>query len=163
MPPQLNLDPATLDLTRIIADRDAIRKINPQRFEMEMLDAVVFDDIASHTVCGYKDIRQDEFWIKGHMPGFPLMPGVMLCEAAAQISAYHTMKNKLLDCDFVGFGGMDEVRFRASVYPGQRLVLVGKVIKLHRKQVIAHVQGFVEATMVFHGNIIGIPMKKPGG
>jgi len=163
MPPPLNLNPAELDHTHVIADKEAIRAINPQRFEMEMIDAIIFEDTTVPMVGGYKDVRHDEFWVKGHMPGFPLMPGVLMCEAAAQISAFHIMKHKLLDCDFVGFGGMAEVRFRASVYPGQRFVLVSKVVKLHRKQVIAHVQGFVESTMVFHGDIIGIPMKNPGG
>ena len=55
MPPVLNIDPATLDLNRVIADKEAIRLINPQRFEMEHLDAIVLEDTSQHMVAGYKE------------------------------------------------------------------------------------------------------------
>jgi 3-hydroxyacyl-[acyl-carrier-protein] dehydratase len=158
MPPELNVDPATLDVNHVIADREAIRKINMQRFEMEQVDAIIFEDRAQHIVAGYKDLRSDEFWVKGHMPGFPLMPGVLLCEAAAQVSSYYIMHNKLLDCDFVGFGGLDNVRFRGAVHVGDRLLIISKLIKLHRRQVVTNFQGFVGKTMVVNGEIIGVPL-----
>jgi 3-hydroxyacyl-[acyl-carrier-protein] dehydratase len=58
---------------------------------------------------------------------------------------------------------MEDVRFRGIVRPGDRLVLVGKVMKLHRRQTIFDVQGFVGTTMVFHANIIGVPMSRKEG
>src|SRR5205809_4833853 len=134
MPPPLILDPAGLDLDRVVADREAIRKVNPQRFEMEQLTAIVLVDREQRMVAGYKDVRDDEFWVRGHMPDFPLLPGVLMCEAAAQLAAYYTHKNGLLQGDFIGFGGMENVRFRGMVRPGDRLVLVGKATRLHRRQ-----------------------------
>ena len=68
MPPELNLDPAKLDLNHIIADREAICRVNLQRFEMEQIDAIIYEDTSLHVVAGYKDVRSDEFWVKGHMP-----------------------------------------------------------------------------------------------
>ena len=53
---------------------------------------------------------------------------------------------------------MENVRFRGLVRPGDRLVLVAKAEKLHRRQTMFNVQGFVGAVMVFHGDIIGVPM-----
>ena len=85
MPPELHFDLAQIDFTRVVGDAEAIRKVNPQRFEMEQLDGVVHLDIVNKIVIGYKDVRYDEFWVRGHMPGYPLLPGVLMCEASAQL------------------------------------------------------------------------------
>jgi 3-hydroxyacyl-[acyl-carrier-protein] dehydratase len=160
MPPVLLVDPTQLDLTRVVADQEGIRRINKQRFEMEQLTAVVLVDPSQHLLAGYKDVRSDEFWIRGHMPDYPLMPGVLMCEAAAQLCSYYIGSQKLLGGDFVGFGGLEKVRFRGQVRPGDRLVLIGKATRLHRRQVTCHVQGFVGTTMVFHADVIGMPLNR---
>src|SRR5262249_46360803 len=149
MPPELHLDPSRLDCDRVVADLEAIRRVNPQRFEMEQLTAIIHMDTQQHVFAGYKDFRPDEFWVRGHMPGYPLVPGVLMCEAAAQLCSYYIVSQHVLVSDFIGFGGMENVRFRAPVKPGDRLVLVGKATKLHRRQAIFNVQGFVGGTMVF--------------
>ena len=64
--------------------------------------------------------------MRGHMPGYPLLPGVLMCEAAAQLCSCYIVTSGLLEGDFIGFGGMENVRFRGPVRPGDRLVLVGK-------------------------------------
>jgi 3-hydroxyacyl-[acyl-carrier-protein] dehydratase len=162
MPPEAHFDPTRLDFDAVVADREAIRRVNPQRFEMEQLDAVVKVDREQHLLAGYKDVRAEEFWVRGHMPGYPLLPGVLMCEAAAQLCSYYCMTNGLLQGDFIGFGGLENVRFRGLVRPGDRLVLIGKAIRLHRRQTVFNVQGFVGATMVFHADIIGVPMTRQG-
>src|SRR5262245_17131945 len=162
MRPDLNLDIATLDLSNVIRDKEAIRKLNPQRFEMEQIDAIVYIDPVNHVIAGYKDVRPDEFWCRGHMPDYPLMPGVLMCEAAAQLCSIYICTYKLMGGDFVGFGGMDNVRFRAPVMPGDRLLLVGKAVKLNRRQTVCNVQGFVGDVMAFHGDIIGVPITRKG-
>jgi 3-hydroxyacyl-[acyl-carrier-protein] dehydratase len=160
MPPELHFNPADLDLSRIVADQDAIRQVNPQRFAMEQLTAIVHIDRDQHLIAGYKDVRADEFWIGGHMPDYALMPGVLICEAAAQLCAYYTKTAGLLEGDFIGFGGMDDVRFRRPVHPGDRLVLIGKGLKLDRRKTIFDVQGFVGTTMVFHAEILGMSLSR---
>ncbi len=157
---ELHLDPASLDLTRVVADLEAIRKVNPQRFEMEQLSAIVYLDPASQLIAGYKDVRDDEFWVRGHLPGYPLMPGVLLCEAAAQLCSYYILTQGLLQGDLIGFGGMENVRFRSPVRAGDRLVLVAKVTKYHRRQTIFNVQGFVGTTLVFQGDIVGVALTR---
>src|SRR5207302_5280185 len=131
MPPGALIDPSQLDFGRVVADREAIRRANPQRFEMEQLTAIILLDRDQHLIAGYKDVADDEFWVRGHMPGHPLLPGVLICEAGAQICSYycHTLAN--LEGDFIGFGGMENVHFRRPVRPGDRLVLVAKAEKLH--------------------------------
>jgi 3-hydroxyacyl-[acyl-carrier-protein] dehydratase len=156
----LHLDPAALDLGRVVADREAIRRVNPQRFEMEQLTAIVLVDPVQHLVVGYKDIGADEFWVRGHMPDYPLLPGVLMCEAAAQLCSYYIATNGLMQGDFIGFGGLENVRFRSPVRPGDRLVLIGKGLKLNRRQAVFNVQGLVGSTMVFHADVLGVPLTR---
>ena len=163
MPPPAHLDPAQLDLTRVAADLETVRRVNPQRYEMEHLDAIVHIDYEQHVLAGYKDVRPDEFWVRGHMPGYPLMPGVLMCEAAAQLCSYYTTTVGLLSGDFIGFGGMENVRFRGTVRPGDRLLLVAKGIRLHRRQTTFSVQGFVGNAMVFNADILGVSMNRQAG
>src|SRR5262249_11262880 len=111
-----------------------------------------------HLIIGYKDISNDEFWIRGHMPDYPLMPGVMICEAAAQLSSFYCSVMKLNVGEFIGFGGLEDVRFRGKVLPGDRLILVSQAKRLHRRQTVFETQGFVETNMVYHGRIIGVPI-----
>jgi 3-hydroxyacyl-[acyl-carrier-protein] dehydratase len=158
MPPELHFDLANLDLSRVVVDLEAIRRVNPQRFEMEQLTAIVHIDPEQRLIVGYKDVRSDEFWVRCHMPGYPLMPGVLMCEAAAQLCSYYTVTQGLLKGDFIGFAGMEDVRFRGVVRPGDRLVLAGKGVRLDRRRTIFDVQGFVSSTMVFHANVIGVPL-----
>ncbi len=143
-------------------DLDEIRKINPQRHAMEQLSAILMVDCESNSLVGYKDVTDDEFWCTGHMPGFPLMPGVILCECAAQLAGFYARKYDILGGgDFLGFGGMENVRFRAPVYPGNRLVVMAKVLKVKPKRRAEFCfQGFVGKKMVFNGHMIGVPINR---
>ncbi len=155
----LIIDPAEYDLNHVVADIEEIRRINPQRHEMEQLTAIVYDDKEKNIVVGYKDVTADEFWARGHMPGMPLMPGVMMCEAAAQLSSFHAQRHNLLGAEMVGFGGLDDVRFRGTVVPGNRLVIVVELLKVRRgRMIVARFQGIVDDLIVVQGKIKGIPI-----
>ncbi len=156
---ELILDPATLDYQNVIADAAEIRKYNPQRFEMEQLTAIIHEDLSRHVCVGYKDITLDEFWVRGHMPNMPLMPGVMMLEAAAQMCSYFSQKYDLLGADMVGFGGLEDVRFRDPVIPGDRLTLMCQMTKLRRGRiVVTKFQGFVRNSLAVEGILKGIPI-----
>src|SRR5215472_4710000 len=119
MPPELHFDPLKLDLNNVVADKEAIRAVNPQRYEMEQLSAIVHVDTEQGIIAGYKDVRPDEFWVRGHMPGDPLLPGVLMCEAAAQLASFYIVKySGILFGNFIAFGGLEDVRFRAPVRVG---------------------------------------------
>jgi 3-hydroxyacyl-[acyl-carrier-protein] dehydratase len=158
MPPAPLVDPTCIDTSRILVDREGIRRCNPQRFEMEQLTAIVHIDAENKLVIGYKDVEASEFWVRGHMPDYPLLPGVLMCEAAAQLSSFLCAQVKLHNAGFIAFGGMEEVRFRGQVRPGDRLVLVAKALRLHRRHTMFDSQGFVGPNMVYHGRIIGVPI-----
>jgi 3-hydroxyacyl-[acyl-carrier-protein] dehydratase len=155
----LIVDFAEFDVDRVVATLDDIRRYNLQRFEMEQLSAIVFEDPSTGRCVGYKDVTDREFWVRGHMPTYPLMPGVIMCEAAAQLASYFAQKNDMLGAKIVGFGGMEGVRFREPVRPGQRLVLAIKLLKLRRgSMMVCRFQGFVNQSIVVEGQIKGVSM-----
>ena len=158
------VDPASIDYSTIVADIDEIRRHNHQRDAMEQLTAIVLDDPESNTCIGYRDLSPDaspngEFWHSGHMPGIPVMPGVIMCEVAAQVCSYHSHRHDLLGCEVMGFGGLDKVRFRGIVYPGDRLTIVCQIKSIRRGRLIAaRFQGFVGEAIVCEGEIRGVPL-----
>ena len=153
------LDPSTLDFDNPIADIEAIREFNPQRHEMEQLTAILKEDLDQNACAAYKEITDKEFWVRGHMPGMPLMPGVVMLEAVAQLSSYYTQKHDLLGAAMVGFGGVDEVRFRGVVVPGDKLIVMVRLDKARRgRMIVASFQGVVNGTLVLEGCLRGIPI-----
>jgi 3-hydroxyacyl-[acyl-carrier-protein] dehydratase len=153
------VDLSTLDFEHPIADLQEVRRFNPQRYEMEQVTAIVHEDLQRNICVGFKDITQDEFWVRGHMPGMPLMPGVMMLEAAAQISSYYVQKHDLLKAKIVGFGGLENVRFRGAVVPGDRLVVIAEMTKVRpRRMLVCRFQGVVREGIVVEGTLKGIPL-----
>ena len=87
------------------------------------------------------------------------MPGVIMCEAAAQLCSYHVQKHNLLGAEMVGFGGLDDVRFRGTVLPGDQLVIACERTQLRPGQMIrCRFQCFVRENLVCEGKIRGIPI-----
>jgi 3-hydroxyacyl-[acyl-carrier-protein] dehydratase len=153
------IHPSEYDLNRVIADIHEIRRWNKQRFEMEQLTAIVHEDQSRGLCVGYKDVTRDEFWVRGHFPVMPLMPGVLMCEAAAQLSSYYTQKHNLLDAKVIGFGGMEDVRFREPVVPGDRLVIAVERVRVRPKaMIVCRFQGIVRDNIVVDGTIKGVPL-----
>lgn len=153
MAPTFLYDLSSLDLNRILFSLEDIRKIIPQRYEMEMLSGIVFEEPT--IAVGFKDITLDDFWVRGHIPGRPLMPGVLMIECAAQLCAYMTMKRQP-EMGFVGFAKCDEVRFRGTVVPPSRLYMIAETIQITRRRAIAKCQGVHNGTLVFEATITGM-------
>jgi len=75
-------DLAWIDTSTVIADKGAIYKVNPHRFEFQQLDGIYMCDVQSNRIVGYRDVRANEFWVRGHIPGRPIFPGVLMIETA---------------------------------------------------------------------------------
>ena len=153
------VDLSTIDFSQPIADLEAIRALNPQRFEMEQITAIVHEDMDRLLCVGYKDITRDEFWVRGHMPGMPLMPGVVMLESIAQTCSYFAQRHDLLGADMVGFGGLEDVRFRDPVLPGDRFITICQQIKVRRgRMIVCRFQGIVGGKLAVDGTLKGIPI-----
>ncbi|MGC8624028.1 MAG: 3-hydroxyacyl-ACP dehydratase FabZ family protein [Phycisphaerae bacterium] len=157
MAPCLLYDLSKLDLKKQEFSLDDIRKINPQRFEMEQLSAIIHIDYPAATVVGVKHVDEKEFWARGHIPGRPLMPGVMMVEAAAQLCAF--MARKVVpEIHFMGFTKADNVRFRGTVVPPASLYLIAQAVDISRRRIIANCQGICNGALVFEAMITGMPV-----
>lgn len=155
MPPTLMFDISSIDLEEIMYGKDDIGEVNPQSFEMSQLDAVVWADLKKLQSVGYKDVTENEFWVRGHIPGRPIMPGVIMLEAAAQLASFFMKRIYGLE-GFIGFSGIEKTRFRGTVVPGDRLYMLCHICKVRSRQFSANVQGIVNGRMVFDTIVTGM-------
>ncbi len=153
--PLVNLD--EIDLTNTEFSADEIGKVNPQSFEMRQLDGIIKIDADTSIIVGYKEVRDDEFWVRGHIPGRPLLPGVLMIEAAAQLCSFYLRKLRP-ESKFMGFAGLENVKFRGQVVPGDRLILIAKCVRFRSRGGRFDTQGIVKGEVVFEAHIIGITM-----
>jgi 3-hydroxyacyl-[acyl-carrier-protein] dehydratase len=109
--------PGTVHTTR------EIEALIPHRWPMLMVDRIVEYDPETRRIVGIKAITATEWWAQGHFPGLPILPGVLQVEALAQTMAVYVAKQPGFG-DRIGlFAGIDEVRFKRIVVPGDVLRL----------------------------------------
>jgi 3-hydroxyacyl-[acyl-carrier-protein] dehydratase len=156
MPSPLLFDLSQIDLkARPVFDKQAILKVNPQNFEMQQLDGIIWFDKDRRLVLGYKDVTENEFWVRGHIPGRPMMPAVIMIESAAQLLSFFV--RRILGVEgFIGFTGIESAKFRAPVAPGGRLYLLGHLTAVRSRGYSAFIQGVVNDTVVFETNVSGM-------
>jgi 3-hydroxyacyl-[acyl-carrier-protein] dehydratase len=86
------------------------------------------------------------------------MPGVIMCEAAAQMASYYVQKFDLMPCEVVGFGGLKDVHFRGIVEPGERFVIMARLLKVRSVMLTSQFQCLVRDNLVCEGILKGIPL-----
>jgi len=146
-----------LDLTDVAIPPEVVGQLNPQAGPMRQVDHVVWMAKDASAGLGVKVVRDDEFWVPYHVPGRPLMPGVMMIEAAAQLASviYQTKSNRR---GFLGFTRCDQVVFRGQVVPGDTLYLLAKEIDFRARRIVCDAQGLVNGKLVFEARITGMVM-----
>ena len=112
------IQPSDFPLDRVFMTQAEVMRRNPQRHEFLQVEAILHCDLAQNLIVGHRKVRADEFWVRGHLPGRPLLPGVMMCETLAQVASIHAhLELELQENVFMGFCALDKVRFRAAVEP----------------------------------------------
>jgi 3-hydroxyacyl-[acyl-carrier-protein] dehydratase len=159
MPPRSLFPLELIDPARTVADIESIRRANPQRFEMEQLSRICYADVEAGQVAGVLEVGEEPFWARGHIPGRPIMPGVIMLEAAAQLCSWFV--RQVYDPQeygerFFGFGGIDGVKYRGVVFPGQSLLLLGRRDEIRTRRAVFATQGYVDGRQVFEAKITGM-------
>jgi len=135
-------------------DIKAILDLLPHRYPFIMVDRII-DYEAGQTITGMKNVSMGEPFFQGHFPGEPVMPGVLILEGMAQVAsvlAYLTIdavKGKL-----VYFAGLDNVRFRQVVYPGDQLIFKLELIKQKRNIIKMDGKAYVDNKLVTEAQLL---------
>ena len=109
-------------------DKEGIKNIIPQREPFLMIDEVE-EYIPGESATAYKYVDESEYYFKGHFPGKPIMPGVLIVESLAQTGAVAILSMEENKGKNALFGGIDKIRFKRQVVPGDTLKLEVKIIK----------------------------------
>jgi len=149
------LDLSAIDLDGCAASREGMLELIPHRGEMALLDRIVWHDQPALNGVARMDIRGDEFWVKGHFPQKPMLPGVLMVEAGAQLACFlHNKRKGRLET--AAFLRIDDAAFRRSVAVGQRMLVLCKGVKHSERRFISVVQGIVEGQTCFTATIAGM-------
>ncbi len=106
-----------------VYDASAIQEILPHRYPFLLVDRII-ELVPGERIVGIKQVTINESFFQGHFPGAPVMPGVLIVEAMAQVGAVYAlsqMENR--ETKLVLFSGIDNARFRRPVVPGDTLTL----------------------------------------
>ena len=129
-----------------------IREILPHRYPFLLVDRIVEIE-EGKSIRGYKNVSANEQFFQGHFPQEPVMPGVLIMEALAQTGAIAVLSMEENRGKIAYFGGMNKVKFRNKVVPGDVLTLEMEIIKLKSMAGVGKGTAYVDGKKVAEGEL----------
>jgi len=154
---KLLFDLSEIDLSACALDKKGLERYLPHRGVMMFLDALVWASEDKTRCVGVKHVRDDEFWVPGHFPEKPMLPGVMMVETAAQLACYAYNVRRPHPV-LAAFMRIDECVFRNSVAPGDTLYILCRDVKWSMRRFISDVQGVVGDRIAFEAKLSGLSL-----
>jgi len=139
---------------QIVFNIEEIQKVLPHRYPFSLVDRIIAYEPGKKAV-GLKNVTMNEQFFQGHIPGRPLMPGVLMLEAMAQVGGVVLVKMPGMENKFFGFAGIEKVRFRRPVIPGDQLIMTVELLSLKRNRIaMMQGEGTVDGQLAVHGEMM---------
>ena len=141
-----------------ILDINEIKAILPHRYPFLLVDRIV--ELEPERIVGIKNVTVNEPFFQGHFPDFPVMPGVLIIEAMAQVGGILAFKSaksgKDSGANLVYFMGIDKAKFRKPVEPGDQLRFVVEVLRARHPYWKMRGEAYVEKTLVCEAELMAM-------
>lgn len=132
---------------------DQIKELIPHRYPFLLVDKIIELEEGKKAI-GIKNVTVNEPFFQGHFPGYPIMPGVLIIEAMAQVGAVAMMSIEENKGKLGVFAGIDKVRFKKEVRPGDTLTMEVEMLSLRRNIGKATAKAYVDGDLVCSGDLM---------
>jgi 3-hydroxyacyl-[acyl-carrier-protein] dehydratase len=136
-----------------VLNKEEIKKIIPHREPFLFID-MINEVIPGKFVSATKDVNADEYYFKGHFPGNPVMPGVVLIETMAQAGAVSLLLMEEYKGKLVLFAGIEKARFKRIVRPGDTLKIESNILSMRRNIGKAEAKAVVEGELACSAELL---------
>ena len=140
-------------------DINEIMSFLPHRYPFLLVDRIIEFE-KNKRIVGIKNVTINEPFFQGHFPGHPIMPGVLLLEAMAQVGGVLAFKSAGVENSLVYFIGIDKAKFRSPVVPGDQVKFVLEVLKNRRSIWVFKGAAFVEDKLVAEAELKATIMER---
>lgn len=138
----------------MIYNKIQIENILPHRYPFLLVDRIDKIDEENQVIIGTKCVTSNEYFFQGHFPQYPVMPGVLIVEALAQTGAIYLLSQKTNQGKLALFAGINKIRFKKQVIPGDVLTLIVTMIKQKASIGVAKVEAKVGQKIACQGEIL---------